>query len=71
MPISALFCTIAGLALWVGAYLNRADRNQLSQFTAATTLLGTQEQAAMVCGMVGCTLFVLGTLGLFGIVTLQ
>lgn len=71
MPISALFFTIVGLALWVGAYLNRDDRNKLDQFTAATTLLGTQEQAVMVYGLVGCTLFVLGTLGLFGLVTLQ
>lgn len=71
MPISALFFTIAGLALWVGAYLNRDGRNKLSRFTSATTLLGGQEQAAMIYGMVGCTLFVLGTLRLFGLVTLQ
>ena len=71
MPISALFFTIAGLALWVDAYLHRNEMNRLSQFTFATTLLGGQEQAAMVYGMVGCTLFVLGTLGIFGLVKFQ
>ena len=71
MPISALFFTIAGLALWVGAYLNRDDKHKLGQFTSATSLVDGQEQSAMVYGVVGCTLFVLGTLGLFDLVTLQ
>lgn len=71
MPISALIITITGLGLWVGAYLNGDHSNKSGQLSFATTLLGGREQAALVYGLVGCTLFVLGTLGLFGLVTLQ
>lgn len=71
MPISALILTMTGLCLWLSAYLNEKHWRQSVQLSFATALLGRGEQAALVYGVVGCTLFVLGTLGLFGLVTLQ
>jgi hypothetical protein len=71
MQISALILAIAGLCLWVGAYLNWDHFMNPNQLSFATSLFGGREQASMVYGLVGCTLFVLGTLALFGLVTIQ
>lgn len=71
MPISALILTMTGLGLWVGAYLNGDQLHKAGQLSLAATWLGGREQAALIYGVVGCTLFVLGTLGLFGLVELQ
>lgn len=70
MPISALILTMTGLGLWVGAYLNGEQLNRMEQLSSAAAFVGGREQVAMICGLVGCTLFVLGTLGLFGLVAL-
>lgn len=71
MTVIAFFLTIVGFGLWFNAYLNVNQINNTRHLSFATTVLGGREQAAMIYGMVGCTLFVLGTLSLFGLVTLQ
>jgi hypothetical protein len=71
MQILALILAIIGLGLWVGAYLNGEQFLDSGQFSFVTTLLGGREEAAIICGLVGGTLFVLGTLGVFGLVTLR
>ena len=71
MPISALILTVTGLCLWLSAYLNEKQLRPSVQPAFATALFGGREKAALVYGLAGCTLFVLGTLGLFGLVTLQ
>lgn len=71
MPISALILTVTGLCLWLSAYLNEKHVRHSAQLSFATALVGGHEQVTLIYGLVGCTLFVLGTLGLFGLVTLQ
>lgn len=71
MQFWVFLLTITGLALWVGAYLNGEQLLSSEQFPYISTWLGGHEAAATICGLVGCTLFVLGTLALFGLVKLQ
>lgn len=71
MQFWVFLLTITGLALWVGAYLNGEQLLSSGQFSYISTWLGGHEAAATTCGLIGCTLFVLGTLGLFGLVTIH
>lgn len=71
MQFWALILAITGLALWLGAYLNGEQLLSSGQFPFVSTWLGGHEAAATVFGLIGCTLFVLGTLSLFGLVTIQ
>lgn len=71
MQFWAFILVIIGLALWVSAYLNGEQLLSSGQLSFVSTWLGGHEAAATICGLFGCTLFVLGTLGLFGLVALQ
>lgn len=71
MQLWAFILAIIGLGLWVGAYLNGEQLLSSGQLSLVATWLGGNEAAATTCGLIGCTLFVLGTLGLFGLVTIQ
>jgi hypothetical protein len=71
MQFWALILTITGLTLWVGAYLNGEQLLSSGQLPFTTVWLGNHETVATICGIIGCTFFVLGTLGLFGLVRLQ
>lgn len=70
MQFSAFILAIIGLCLWVGAYLHGERLLSAGQLAVVITWLGGQETVATICGLIGCTLFVLGTLSLFGEVTL-
>lgn len=71
MQFWALILAMVGLALWLGAYLNGEQFLNSGQLSMVTTWLGGIEATATICGVIGCTFFVLGTLSLFGLVTLQ
>jgi hypothetical protein len=70
MQLVALILAVVGFWLWVGAYLNVDHCLNPSQLAFATTLFGGREEASMVSGLFGGTLFVLGLLGVFGYVTM-
>lgn len=70
MPITALILTMAGFGLWLNAYLNGELLIKSNQPSLVAMWFGGRERTITVYGLVGGTLFVLGTLGLFGLVTL-
>lgn len=71
MQFWALILAMIGLVLWMGAYLNGEQLLNSGQLPLSTTWLGGNKAAATICGVIGCTFFVLGILSLFGLVTLQ
>jgi len=70
MQFWAFILAITGLVLWLGAYLNGEQLLSSEQFPHISTWLGGIEATVTICGVIGCTFFVLGTLGLFGLVTI-